>query len=399
MKLFNLILLFNVFIVTNALSKESGTVSFGLRLGSEEEILFSKSSFNFTLENCKSLELCPQELTNDKFINALRDMNEYEIFKKLLEVHKDVLDVPLNVSSHTYSISKKGIVELQYNSYPRFFHRTDRQKLNIVVPVFIICFIVCLGMYIQKRKLLVEYNFKFSNLSIILIKYLIAKLFFSIIYLIQLVLFDDFEFKNLGSTGILITLSTINYMFSLATFILVTLFALGYCTLFFNLRNRKDVILKTTVLVVLYFAQTITKLLLELREIEHSYHEIFFKATGTHFTIGRIVVSIFIISSLAYCAYRTNKKHEIGDNRYKTSCFIILIGYIVSPLITFPRGGRNMLEFLNEKFASNTRSWIGGERTGIHIPEIIELIVILALIYIWRDQKYVEKDEKEYAAL
>lgn len=400
MKYSYLVYLFSLVQITYArnfwMQEEYGSIQLGVHMGNKKEYYSSYSHLNFTINDCKNLKLCPNDLTSDKFIDFFDGLDQFKVFNQVINDNQKFLSESFNSSSrsHRFTFEDDGVY--QHTDHPRSFHRTDKSRLISVVPVFIISLIISLIIYLQKRKLLIEYNFKFSNLSLILIKYLIAKLFFTILYLIQLVLFDDFEMKSLGSTIILVVLSAINFTFSIAAFALVALFAFGYCTVFFSLRNRREINLKVAGLVLLYTIQTFPKFLMELHEIENSY---FLPFDNTPITIGRIVLYVGIIGAISYTAYSTYKNQTGEDQRYSLSCIFIAVGYLLNPLIVIPHSANDMLEFLKQKYASNTEIWEIGEAYGIHVPEIIELVVIALLIYIWRDLKYVEKDEKDYSSL
>ena len=363
----------------------------------------SDLSLNFTLEDCKAMKYCPATMEyGEEFTKNLLTLDMFEVLTFTLNKNEDELRQPINDTSYWYEYSHnkfKGKAIGKYVS-PQHFHYADKNKLIITVPIYLVCSIIAAVVYIYKRKLLVKMNFKFSNISRILFKYLSVKLVFGTVYLAYLVVFVDFRTQPLGHFKILVTFTIFKYILSLTTFLLVVLLAFGYCTSFFTFTNRKPILWKVCGITLLNGIQSFPKLFYELQDIKNSVP--FFRAYKSRLpipvTIGFIALYIVILFALTYIAYDTYKHSHKRDARFLLSFQIILAAYVLSPFIVVPSGRSTIPLFIKNKYLLNEGAPEHYSQS-IHVPDVIELFAIGALIYIWRDLKYVENDGDVYDKL
>ena len=196
----------------------------------------------------------------------------FEVLTFTLNKNEDELRQPINDTFYWYEYSHNKFNGKAIGKYvsPQHFHYADKTKLIITVPIYLVCSIIAAVVYIYKRKLLVKMNFKFSNISRILFKYLSVKLVFGTVYLMYLVVFVDFRTQPLGHFKILVTFTILIYILSLTTFLLVVLLAFGYCTSFFTFTNRKPILWKVCGITLLNGIQSFPKLFYELQDIKNS---------------------------------------------------------------------------------------------------------------------------------
>jgi hypothetical protein len=365
----------------------------------------SNVHLNFTLEDCKAMKVCPSNMEyGEEFTKNLLTLDMFEVLTFTLNKNEDELRQPINDTSYWYEYSRNEFrgKAIGKNVRPKDFHRADKYKLIITVPIYLVCSIITVAVYLYKRKLLVKMNFKFSNISRILFKYLSVKLVFGTSYLAYLVLFDDLGMQRLGNFKILVTLTIFKYILSLTSFLLVVLLAFGYCTSFFTFTNRRPILWKVFGVTLLYGIQSFPKLFYELQDIKNTetfFYTSFRSRLPVPVAVAFIILYIAILFATAYIAYGTYKHAHTRDARFLLSFQIILAAYVLSPLIVVPYGRSAIPNFIKNKYLLNDRGAEESYSEGVHIPDVIELFAIGALIYTWRDLKYVENDSDAYDKL
>ncbi|CUM54317.1 unnamed protein product [Debaryomyces tyrocola] len=363
----------------------------------------SRLDLNYTLEDCKAMRLCPSNMEyGEEFTKNLLTLDMFEVLTFTLNKNEDELRQPINDTSYWFEYSHNKFKGKAIGKYtvPQGFHYADKNKLIITVPIYLVCSLIAAVIYLNKRKLLVTMNFKFSNISRVLFKYLSLKLVFGSAYLAYLVLFVDFRTQPLGHFKILVAFTIFKYIISLASFLLVVLFAFGYCTSFFTFTNRRSILWKVCGLTLLNGIQSFPKLFYEIQDIKNAvpFFRAFKSRLPTSVAIGFIALYIVILFALAYIAYDTYKHSHKRDARFLLSFQIILAAYILSPLIVVPTGRSTIPNFIKNRYLLND-GVSDPNSQGVHVPDVIELFVIGALIYIWRDLKYVENDGDVYGKL
>lgn len=366
----------------------------------------SRLDLNYTLEDCKAMRLCPSNMEyGEEFTKNLLTLDMFEVLTFTLNKNEDELRQPINDTSYWFEYSHNKFKGKAIGKYtvPQGFHYADKNKLIITVPIYLVCSLIAAVIYLNKRKLLVTMNFKFSNISRVLFKYLSLKLVFGSAYLAYLVLFVDFRTQPLGHFKILVAFTIFKYIISLASFLLVVLFAFGYCTSFFTFTNRRPVLWKVCGLTLLNGIQSFPKCFYELQDIRNTdnlrHVQYFESRLPVPVAVAFIILYIVILCVTAYIAYGTYKHAHKRDARFLLSFQIILAAYILSPFIVVPYRRSTMPNFIRNKYLLNDGRAFESYSRGVHVPDVIELFVIGVLIYIWRDLKYVENDDDAYDKL
>mmetsp|Transcript_2020 Transcript_2020/g.1972 ORF Transcript_2020/g.1972 Transcript_2020/m.1972 type:complete len:426 (+) Transcript_2020:1014-2291(+) len=366
--------------------------------------VLSHVGLNFTLEDCMAMKLCPSNMEyGEEFLNNLVTLDMFDVLTFVLNKNEDELRHPINDTAFWFEHSPNKF-KAQYlgkNVRPKQFHYADKLVLIITVPIYLICSVITSIVYLNKRKMLASVNFKFSNISRILFKYLSVKLVFGVLYLAFLIMFDDFKIHHLGDYRVLVALTAFKYLLSLASFILVVLFAFGYCTSFFTFTNRRHILWKICSIATLYGIQSFPKFYYELQDLKNDmpFFHMYRSRLPVPLVVGLVVLYIMILCAIAYIAYGTYKHSLNRDARFLLSFQIILAAYILSPLIVVPSGRSSIPNFIKNKYLLNDRGAQESFSRGVHVPDVIELFVIGALIYVWKDLKYVENDGDGYDKL
>lgn len=348
---------------------------------------------------------CPINMEyGEEFIKNLITLDMFEVLTYVMSKNEDELKQPINDTAYWYEYSNNRFKgrPLGQNAEPKDFHRADKYRLIITIPIYLFCSVVTAIVYLNKRKLLATMNFKFSNISRILFKYLSVKLVFGVIYLVFLVMFDNFRIQQLGEYKVLVVLTILKYMLGLMSFLLVLHFAFGYCTSFFTFTNRRSVLWKVCGITLLYGIQSFPKFFYELQDLKNDmtiYLNRYRSRLPVPLAVGFIILYIVILCALAYIAYGTYKHSLNRDARFLLSLQIILAAYILSPLIVVPGGRSSIPNFIKNKYLLNDRGAQDSYAHGVHVPDVVELLAIGALIYVWRDLKYVENDGDSYDKL
>lgn len=342
----------------------------------------SNVNLNFTLEDCKVMKLCPSNMEyGEEFTKNLLNLDMFEVLTFTLNKNEDELRQPINDTSYWYEYSRNKFrgKAIGKNVEPENFHRVDKHKLIFTVPIYLVCSLVAAVVYLNKRKLLATMNFKFSNISRILFKYLSIKLVFGTSYLTYLVLFDNFAMIHLGNSKVLALLAIFKYLLNLTSFLLVFLFAFGYCTSFFTFTNRRPVLWKVCGLTLLNGIQSFPKCFYELQDIRNTNnlrHVQFFESRlPVPVAVAFIILYIIILCVTAYIAYGTYKHSHKRDARFLLSFQIILAAYILSPFIVVPYGRSTMPNFIRSKYLLNDGRAFESYSRGVHVPDVVELLL------------------------
>ncbi|CUM65891.1 uncharacterized protein PRCAT00003541001 [Priceomyces carsonii] len=372
-------------------SQKSGNflVLFQIFYDDEGEYFMAGEDMSFSVKDCQNDDVCPKISPVGNVGDFFLKVNSYDFFKSALEMNKNSFSENLNQTGgffHSWQFDDKG-------NRLHSFHFDHKYKLIIVVPCYLFSIILCTFLYYAKRETLVKMNFKMNNISKLLLKYATLKIIVSLLYLMLLVLFDDHGINIFGSKSLLLVFCFLNYVLLLLGYALVILFVAGYYTIFFTFTNCKKVLINVTVLVLLQGIFLLPMLINQCNMIMHTNIPYFGENMifRVLYIIWRIVMAINILC-LAYYTYigKSNK-----DRKFLISCCIIGGGYLLNPFIIVPEGGGQLLYFLKKSFILSELLFDNDWTDGIHIPEVIELLIIASLMYIWRD-KYVEDDELEY---
>lgn len=328
------------------------------------------------------MKLCPSNMEyGEEFTKNLLNLDMFEVLTFTLNKNEDELRQPINDTSYWYEYSRNKFrgKAIGKNVEPENFHRVDKHKLIFTVPIYLVCSLVAAVVYLNKRKLLATMNFKFSNISRILFKYLSIKLVFGTSYLTYLVLFDNFAMIHLGNSKVLALLAIFKYLLNLTSFLLVFLFAFGYCTSFFTFTNRRPVLWKVCGLTLLNGIQSFPKCFYELQDIRNTNnlrHVQFFESRlPVPVAVAFIILYIIILCVTAYIAYGTYKHSHKRDARFLLSFQIILAAYILSPFIVVPYGRSTMPNFIRSKYLLNDGRAFESYSRGVHVPDVVELLL------------------------
>ena len=237
--------------------------------------------------------------------------------------------------------------------------------------MIIIYSIVSIGLYLVhhfKKRLSLEYQFKPSKLSKWMLNYLAFKTVFKFIYLALMYAYvtgDTTKF-NLG----LIYLSCEDYIQGPVTFALAVLFAMGYGTRRFKI--DASMAWKTVLLTACDVLFTLPGLLRAFQIYWDILETIWVELPLTTLYYGLISVCIYI----GYNTYKVDR-----DQRYFESAKAIIIGVLLNPFVVVPESFGHIRYFLIDGVVRSKNY----TSHGMAIPDLIELVVIIYLVYIWRD--------------
>lgn len=321
----------------------------------------------FDATECFRLGLCPSD-DPDTFSEALEHLDYLAIY----DTFRQNFTIPVNESDYFYRMTA--------SDRNHIVGSVDYTKTGVVLGVYLVVAMVILALYRNRRTLAIEYNFKLSTLSKMIFRYLVLKVVSTVVFFVFLFVFIREYFRASLLPSLTKFFVIWNYGLSVMSFSLVVLFALGYGTKQFTITTLMG--LKTGILSVVYLIQTLKSLIDDLDQLNAYwdrdvtiYHKV---------SIGFLVVAV-VITTL-YFGYSTYKIDK--DERFLKSASVILGAFLLNPFITLPE------DSLSSIFVVKLVGATGGGSTayGKHLPEVLELGVLIALVYIWRDIREEEED-------
>ncbi|RLV88053.1 hypothetical protein JA9_002103 [Meyerozyma sp. JA9] len=276
--------------------------------------------------------------------------------------------------------------------YIHYAHDDQRQKLETSLPVYLIAFMALLFLYVRRRQAY-RYLFKFSKLSKIIYSYFAVKLIFSLVYFVFLVAVFEFEYKKVRSPWIFFIYSVLRAFLSVTPYMLLALFSFGYGVKFFTLEREKSALAKSAIMTILFSISSFSSIYEEYVYITADDQSRFRDFGDVNIVeVVSVVTRVVAILLLALSVYRTYKDTEEYPVVKKSAAIVIAV-YFLKPMVVFPPPG--------EVFRFFTHLFLPDEFYGYSVPDIVELLALPFLMYIWRDidGDYVEVKDMESSEL
>lgn len=258
-----------------------------------------------------------------------------------------------------------------------YAHHDQKNKLETSLPVYLIAFMVLLFLYVKRRQRY-SHLFKFSKMSKVIYAYFATKLVFSLAYFVFLVAIFEFEFKKVRLPWIFFTYSVLRSFLSIAPYMMLALISCGYSLKFFDLWRNKKVVGQAIFMTLIFSISAFNCIWDEYiyitfdDESRFDYFEDILDAREDLAALSGIVAGLL----LGITAHRTFK----GTEHYRLvqkSGAIVLGVYILGPMIEFPAPSDAYRFFFH--------LFLPDEYYGYKVPDVVELISLPSLIYIWRD--------------
>lgn len=256
-------------------------------------------------------------------------------------------------------------------------HYDHKDSLSIFGLFYGIFTVFWILLYLWKKEL-APFLFKLSPVSKKIYMYMGFKVLVSFMVLIYYFAADIKE--NIANKSFLYGVTAISASIRILQSGLLALFSLGYGTLFFrvNTKKHKKVLLYSAIAIVLHCFLYFPRVYGEFWAISHklflwsftnplSWHII---SSAAH--IGFVV---FLIIN-AYNTYHGTNESE----KALKSAAVIVAAYVLHPFIGVPS-----LESMSHSIMNRQISPFYDRNTNV--PEILELVVMISLMYIWRDLK------------
>lgn len=260
--------------------------------------------------------------------------------------------------------------------YLHYAHDDQRQKLETSLPVYLIAFMALLFLYVRRRQAY-RYLFKFSKLSKIIYSYFAVKLIFSLVYFVFLVAVFEFEYKKVRLPWIFFVYSVLRAFLSVTPYMLLALFSFGYGVKFFTLEREKSALAKSAIMTILFSISSFGSIYEEYVYITVDDRSRFRDFGDVNILeIVSVVTRVVALLLLALSVYRTYKDAEEYPV-VKKSAAIVTAVYFLKPMVLFPAPG--------EVFRFFTHLFLPDEFYGYSVPDIVELLALPFLMYIWRD--------------
>lgn len=267
-------------------------------------------------------------------------------------------------------------------------HHYDHMDSLSIFGLFYGIFILFWIIFYLKKKELTQSLFKLSPVSKKIYMYMGFKVLVSFTILIYYFAADLKE--NLVTKNFLYGVTTISTSTHILQSCLLALFSLGYGTLFFRLdaKKHKNVLLYTIITMVLYCLLYFPRVYGEFYAIKHKLYLWSFVAPLSWHIISTAAHIAFIVV-LIRNSYKTYHGTNESEKALK-SAIVIAASYVLHPFIGVPS-----LESMSESFGVRQTSPFYDRNTSV--PEILELVVMISLIYIWRDLK--EENGEAYSGI
>lgn len=333
---------------------------------------FASTSFNYSLDQCVSDGHCPPTMSTYK---GLWD-RIYSLKPKLLTDTISGISTTFNETTHgRHRLSSDEVSS--FIGYLSYDVEIRRNKYMAMLVVYLIVTIVFFVLNRLRNLLAIDYEFKLSRLSKLMLKYLVIKSVFNLVFLVLMFTYvdDGIIKKRLGY----FYLTFESYIQGPITFALAVLFASGYATK----RYKIDAPLAWRVIIL-----TACDIILTAPNVLREEKSWTFLTAVWLETPLAIMYCILI----GYCFYLGFKSYQIdGDHRFLQSAKAIVIGIVMVPFVVVPEDFWTIKYLFVDTVVRAKFTFAA----GMHIPELIEFAVIVYLIYVWRfihdeEQKYIE---------
>lgn len=263
-------------------------------------------------------------------------------------------------------------------------HYDQRRKLQISLPVYLIALMVLAFFYVKKRQAY-RYLFKFSKMSRIIYAYFTVKLVFSLAYFGFLIAVFEFGYEKVRLPWLFFIYTVMRSCLSIAPYMLLALFSCGYGITYFDIRSEKYKLRKAVSMTALFSFPAVTSIIEEywyIRDDDASYFLLPF-VEGEAVMVRAAAFAVLVLS-----LYHTFKDTEVYPLVKKSGAIVAMV-YFLRSLIVFP-APEDVFRFFMHLFLPD-------EFYGIRVPDIVELLALPCLMYIWRDVDgdYVEVKDVE----
>lgn len=360
---------------------EEGTLSFPLNmdlslfLRGVDKHIFIRKDFNIS-KTCTS--------SSDKIAISDLAKNFQEDF--IGEV-KCLLENSIEVSNTTQF---NNIIDYDHIPDPPSLlphHYDHKDSLSIFFLFYGVFMAIWIILYLRKKEL-TPFLFKLSPVSKKIYMYMGFKILVSFTVLIYYFTADMKE--NLVNKSFLYGVTAISTSIHILQSCLLALFSLGYGTLFFHLnaKKHKKVLLYTMIALVLYCLLYFPRIYGEFWAISHER----FLWDFTNPLSWHIISTAAYIAFVAFLVRNTYKTYHGTNESEKAlkSAAIVAGAFVLHPFIGVPS-----LESMGYSFSN--REILPYYDRNTNVPETLELIVMISLIYIWRDLK--EENGESYSGI
>ncbi|RLV88060.1 hypothetical protein JA9_002104 [Meyerozyma sp. JA9] len=251
-------------------------------------------------------------------------------------------------------------------------HYDQVRKLQISLPVYLVALMVLVFFYVKKRQAY-KYLFKFSKMSRIIYAYFTVKLVFSLAYFGFLIAVLEFGYENLRSPWLFFVYTVMRGCLSIAPYMLLALFSCGYGITYFDIWSERYNLRKAISMTALFSFPAAISIIEEYWYITDEDADYFFSDSveGDAALIRGAAFAVLVVSS-----YHTFKDTEVYPLVKKSGAIVASV-YLLKSLIVFP-APEDVFRFFVHLFMPD-------EFYGIRVPDIVELVSLPALMYIWRD--------------
>jgi hypothetical protein len=251
-------------------------------------------------------------------------------------------------------------------------HYDQVRKLQISLPVYLVALMVLVFFYVKKRQAY-KYLFKFSKMSRIIYAYFTVKLVFSLAYFGFLIAVLEFGYENLRLPWLFFVYTVMRGCLSIAPYMLLALFSCGYGITYFDIWSERYNLRKAISMTALFSFPAAISIIEEYWYITDEDADYFFLdlVEGDAALIRGAAFAVLVVS-----LYHTFKDTEMYPLVKKSGAIVALV-YLLKSLIVFP-APEDVFRFFVHLFMPD-------EFYGIRVPDIVELVSLPALMYIWRD--------------
>lgn len=251
-------------------------------------------------------------------------------------------------------------------------HYDQVRKLQISLPVYLVALMVLVFFYVKKRQAY-KYLFKFSKMSKIIYAYFTVKLLFSLAYFGFLIAVLGIGYEKLRLRWLFFIYTVMRGCLSIAPYMLLALFSCGYGITYFDIYSERYNLRKAISMTALFSFPAVISIMEEYWYITGEGSDYFFLP----FVEGdAALVRGAAFAVLALSLYHTFKDTAVYPLVKKSGAIVALV-YFLRSLIVFP-APEDVFRFFVHLFLPD-------EFYGIRVPDIVELVSLPALMYIWRD--------------
>lgn len=249
-------------------------------------------------------------------------------------------------------------------------HYYQKRKLQVSLPVYLIALTMLVFFYVKKRQAY-RYLFKFSKMSKIIYAYFTVKLLFSLAYFGFLIAVYEFGYEKISLPWLFFIYTVMRTCLSIAPYMLLALFSCGYGITYFDIWSERYNLRKAISMTGLFSFPAVTSIIEEYWYMtDDGYHFLPFVEGQT------VLVRTAAFAVLVLSLYHTFKDTEVYPLVKKSGAIVALV-YFLKSLVVFP-APEDVYRFFMHLFLPD-------EYYGIRVPDIVELVALPALMYIWRD--------------